>query len=137
MSHQPSSAPRVSLVDPRTLARVTTRDEDGVTVAEITGEVDISNVESVGRVLTQVSNQASGLVVDLREATYLDSSAISLLHDLASRLTQRSQRLTIVCGAQSLPRRVLTVTGLDARAPVFEELAQAVAAAASLDEEGG
>jgi anti-anti-sigma factor len=86
----------------------------------------ISNVGVVAETLTRLSNLALGLVVDLRDTTYLDSSAISLLHDLSIRLTHRTQSLVIVCDSQSLPRRVLTLTGLDTRAPVVDDVGTAV-----------
>ena len=126
MSEEPPYAPAEPAVEPADLAAVSLQDHDGVTIAAITGEVDISNVDAVARTLTKLSNSALGLVIDLCRATYLDSSGISLLHDLATRLTQRSQRLIIVCGAESRPRRVLTLTGLGARTPVVDDIGTAV-----------
>jgi anti-anti-sigma factor len=110
------------------LARITVTDHDGLSVASIAGEVDISNVGQVSSALTELSNQALGLVVDLRAVDYLDSTGISLLHDLARRLRQRSQLLVIVSPEGSPPRRVLELTALDAQTAVFDELRPAIAA---------
>jgi anti-anti-sigma factor len=109
------------------LATVALHDDDGVTVAAISGEVDISNVGTVGEILDQLPNQALGLVVDLSATSYLDSSGISLLHNLATRLDQRAQRLAIVCGERSLPHRVLTLTGVPGRMPVLGAVPDALA----------
>lgn len=108
------------------LATVTVVERDGVTVASISGEVDISNVEVVAEILDRLPNQAVGLVIDLSVTSYLDSAAISLLHSLATRLGQRGQRMAIVCGERSLPHRVLTLTDVHSRTPVLDHVEQAV-----------
>jgi stage II sporulation protein AA (anti-sigma F factor antagonist) len=110
------------------LAHVDLQDHDGVYVAAITGEVDISNVDDVTRQLAGLPNHAHGLVVDLRLVVYLDSTGISMLHDLAGRLRERSQQLIIVCPQGSPPRRVLELTGLVTRTTVVDDLAPAVQA---------
>jgi stage II sporulation protein AA (anti-sigma F factor antagonist) len=108
------------------LARVDIQNHDGVHVAAITGEVDISNVDDVTRRLIGLPNFAPGLVVDLRLVTYMDSTGISMLHDLAGRLRERSQKLIVVCPPGSPPRRVLELTGLITRTTVVDDLAPAV-----------
>ncbi|HEY1567130.1 MAG TPA: STAS domain-containing protein [Solirubrobacteraceae bacterium] len=110
------------------LAQVDIQDHDGVPVAAISGEVDISNVDDIGRRLMSLPNVAPGLVVDLRHVAYMDSTGISLLHDLAARLRQRSQQLIVVCPPGSPPRRVLELTGLITRTSVVDDLAPAVQA---------
>jgi stage II sporulation protein AA (anti-sigma F factor antagonist) len=110
------------------LARVDIQDHDGVHVAAISGEVDVSNVEDVTRRLIALPNFAHGLVIDLRLLSYMDSTGISMLHDLAARLRERSQQLIIVCPQGSPPRRVLELTGLITRTTVIDDLAPAVQA---------
>lgn len=113
---------------PGDLAHVDIQDHHGVPVAAISGEVDISNVDDVRARLIALPNLAPGLVVDLRRVDYLDSTGISLLHDLAGRLRERSQQLIVVCPPGSPPRRVLELTGLITRTTVVDELAPAVQA---------
>jgi anti-anti-sigma factor len=108
------------------LADVRLYEHDGVTVASIRGEVDVSNAGAIRSALTDLPNLAQGLVVDLGEVRYLDSTGISLLHDLAARLSQRSQRLIVVCPPDTPPRRVIELTGLHVRAPVLDDLALAI-----------
>jgi anti-anti-sigma factor len=110
------------------LAHVAVQDHDGVPVAAISGEVDISNVDDITRQLIALPNFAPGLVVDLRLVAYMDSTGISLLHDLAGRLRERSQQLIVVCPPGSPPRRVLELTGLITRTTVVDDLAPAVQA---------
>lgn len=122
MTDEPTPSARV--LD---LATVTVEDREGVFVATVQGEVDISNVEMIGGFVSRVPNQALGLVIDLSETLYIDSSGISLLHNLVTRLGQRAQGLVVVCRRASSPYRVLTLTGFDVRAPVVEELPEAIA----------
>ena len=110
------------------LAHVTLLEREGVTVAAISGEVDVSNAGQVATALTELPNLAHGLVVDLHALDYLDSTGVSLLHDLAARLRQRSQRLIVVCPPESVPRRVLELTALHVRTPVLDELGPAIEA---------
>jgi anti-anti-sigma factor len=117
-----------SMRAPGDLAHVAIQDHDGVPVAAISGEVDISNVDDITRQLIALPNLAPGLVVDLRLVAYMDSTGISLLHDLAGRLRERSQQLIVVCPPGSPPRRVLELTGLITRTTVADDLAPAVQA---------
>jgi anti-anti-sigma factor len=117
-----------SVPTPVDLAHVDMQDHDGVPVAVISGEVDISNIDDITRQLTALPNFAPGLVVDLRLVAYMDSTGISLLHDLAGRLRERSQQLIVVCPPGSPPRRVLELTGLITRTTVVDDLAPAVQA---------
>ncbi len=113
---------------PDGFAHVAMQDHDGVPVAVISGEVDIANIDDITRQLIALPNFAPGLVVDLRRVDYMDSTGISLLHDLAGRLRERSQQLVVVSPPGSPPRRVLELTGLITRTTVVDDLAPAVQA---------
>ncbi|HET8976803.1 MAG TPA: STAS domain-containing protein [Solirubrobacteraceae bacterium] len=123
-SAAPSNEP---FLPPRELASVRVEDRDGIAVASVSGEVDVSNVDEVARALTGLSNLHLGLVVDLSAVEYLDSTGISLLHDLAQRFRQRGQVLAVISPPGSPPRRMLELTALDVQAAVFDELGPAIA----------
>jgi anti-sigma B factor antagonist len=125
---EPPAGPGAPAGAAQDLARVILEDRDGVTVAAISGEVDISNAAMVSRTLTGLPNLAHGLVVDLSAVEYLDSTGISLLHELAVRLRQRSQRLIVVCPAQAPPRRVLELTALHSTVTILDDLPPAIQA---------
>jgi len=108
------------------LAEVSAAEHDGTMVVTVSGEVDISNVDRVAEVIFVQPNTGDGLIVDLSQVRYLDSTAISLLHDLALRLRQRAQRLVVVSPADSPPRRVLELTALSTNAPLVEDLESAL-----------
>jgi anti-anti-sigma factor len=108
------------------LATVSIVEAGDVSVATLQGEIDISNVDTLAQSFDKLPNQSLGLVVDLTEVSYLDSSAISLLHDLATRLGQRAQGLVVVSRESSAPYRVLTLTEFTSRAPVVADVQEAI-----------
>jgi anti-sigma B factor antagonist len=108
------------------LAQVSVHDRDGITIATITGEVDLSNAAEVGQKLTDLPNVAPGLIVDLRGTSYVDSTGIALLCDLALRLRQRSQPFVIVSAPSSAARRVLEISGFHTQITIADEMAPAI-----------
>jgi anti-anti-sigma factor len=108
------------------LATVSIVEDADVSVATLQGEIDISNVDALARSLDRLPNHSLGLVVDLIEVSYLDSSGISLLHNLATRLGQRAQGLVVVSRENSAPYRVLTLTEFTSRTPVVADAQEAI-----------
>lgn len=126
-------------MDSQVLRRTT--EDDGVLLAELVGEVDISNAFELGEALVAaVSNTTLGIVLDLTGATYLDSAGVHVLLRLHRRLRARRQQLRLVIPATSLIAEVLVFTGVPSVAPLHESVADAVAAmreAVALDDSGG
>jgi anti-anti-sigma factor len=101
---------------------------DDVVVARLSGEVDLSNATEVGDELsTSVPNTALGLVLDLTATTYLDSSGVHLVFDLAERLRTRQQQFRIVVPTGAPIRRVLRIVELDDTVPVLASVEEAAA----------
>jgi anti-anti-sigma factor len=93
------------------------------TVVTLTGEVDLSNAAMVRRaILESVPNLDMEVAVDLTRVRYLDSAGIAMLFDLARRLSEHNQRLTMVVPSASLVRRSLEASGWPPDAPVLESL---------------
>jgi anti-sigma B factor antagonist len=126
-----SDPPPNAIAASEKLASVSRRERDGLIIAAIQGEIDISNATEIGRELTNMSNRALGLVVDLTEVDHLDSSGIALLYDLQVRLARRDQRLVVVAPINSAARRVLELTAFDKRATIEEDVDSATSAARS------
>jgi anti-anti-sigma factor len=106
------------------------RTEDGVVIARLVGEIDLSNAKAVGSLIAgAVPNDAAGVVIDLTETTYLDSSGVHLVFDMAERLSGRQQRLALAVPESSRIRRVLDLVNVQATVPV--ELTPEAAAAAA------
>jgi anti-anti-sigma factor len=117
------------------LATVTVDRVSDVVVAHIDGEIDLSNVDEIRGVLVgAVDNEVLGLVVDLSETTYLDSTGIRLLFELVHRLQTRRRQLRLVVTDQALVRRVIVLTQLEDRVPIDFDVNCAVAALQDADD---
>jgi anti-anti-sigma factor len=108
--------------------RITTVDRDGVAVVALVGEHDLSTAPDVGYALRQP--RATGLVVDLSQTTFLDSSILGVLLTAARDAEQRQASFAVVISDDpvSAPRRIFDLTGLISALPVETDLAAAVAA---------
>jgi len=101
------------------LADIEMQERDGVPVASVRGEVDVSNADDLGRELHGlVPNSALGLVLDLTETTYFDSSGVRLLFDLGERLGRRQQALRVVVAEESFLADLLQTINFVVFAPV-------------------
>jgi anti-anti-sigma factor len=114
---------------PDRLASVRRSEQDGVIIAAVEGEIDASNAADIGRELTDITNEARGLVVDLGQVGHLDSTGIALLYELHIRLGRRGQTLAVVAPAGGAARRVLELTAFDTRAVVTGDVDGALLAA--------
>jgi len=114
------------------LASVRIETMQGTPVARVNGEIDASNARLLGQRLTDsVPNTAMGLVVDLTETSYLDSSGIQLLFELADRLRRRQQELHVVVPPESFVSDVLQAVNLSGAAKTDTSVLAALEALAS------
>jgi anti-sigma B factor antagonist/stage II sporulation protein AA (anti-sigma F factor antagonist) len=114
------------------LAEVTIDQRGTVLVARITGEVDLSNVEDVRTALVDaVEHESECLVLDLTETSYLDSTGVRLLFELAERLHGRRQELRLVVDDGALVHRVIVLTQLHQRVPLDQTVSAAIDAFAA------
>jgi anti-sigma B factor antagonist len=104
------------------------READEVVVARLTGELDISAADSTGRRIAEaVPSSARGVVVDMSELEFIDSSGVSMLFSLARRVGSRRQELRVVAPAGKPVARVLDIVEFDRAAPVHPDVDSAVA----------
>jgi anti-sigma B factor antagonist len=100
---------------------------DSVGVVALSGEVDIVQANSLReRLLGAVRNEDLGLVVDLSDTTYIDSVGVSLLFELAERLSERQLRLAVVLPQAGLVERVLKIVNLKSVAPIHPSVDEAL-----------
>ena len=96
------------------LANLAVASANGVVVATLSGEIDLSNAAEITRtVVGRVPNEAVGLVIDLSDVAYLDSAGVRMLAELERRLGWRSQAFRVVAPEGSRTRKVLSIAGLD------------------------
>ena len=96
-----------------------------VPVAHVFGEIDLSNAGLIRRAIELGStNQELGLIVDLSEVRFLDSSGIHMLFDLSRRCAERQQSFAIVVPPDSRVRRSLDLGGVLASLRVLTSAAE-------------
>ena len=101
------------------IAKLSHETVDGVEVVSVTGELDASNAAELSlELLGSISNQAHAVVVDLSNTTYIDSSGISLIFNVAEGVRTRRQRLRLVVVPRSFVAEVLTTVSLDDSVPI-------------------
>jgi anti-anti-sigma factor len=102
---------------------------DSVGIVTLTGEMDIVRAQELReRLLGAVRNEDLGLVVDLTNTTYIDSVGVSLLFELAERLSERQLRLAVVVPETGLVERVLKIVNLDSVTEIHSTVEEALAA---------
>lgn len=97
------------------LAAVSSQRVDDVVVASVQGEVDLSNAESLLTSLLELGMApgVSSLVADLSHTSYIDSSGIRALFELAEQLDRLGRRLQTVVPSDSPLQRVLTLAQVE------------------------
>jgi anti-anti-sigma factor len=101
--------------------------DDDVVVARLTGELDISVAEKTGRQIADaVPSSALGVVVDMGELEFMDSSGVSMLFSLARQVGSHRQQLRVVAPQGRPVARVLEIVEFGRAAPVHEDLDSAV-----------
>lgn len=102
---------------------------DGVPVACVRGQIDLSNRAEVEDGLTrELGNVDHGLVLDLSRVAYVDSAGVTLLFALAERLRDRQLQLRLVVPEDNRIRRVLDLVDVSSVAAVDVQVEDAVAA---------
>jgi anti-anti-sigma factor len=95
-------------------------------VVSVTGEIDRSNSDHLSESITQSTEEALCLVVDVSELQYLDSAALTMVHQLAEVSTRR---FLLVALAGSRARRLLEIAGMDTILVIVETIDAALAIA--------
>jgi anti-anti-sigma factor len=89
-----------------------------VAVVRVDGEVDLANAEELAGALRAGGDGADrGIVLDLREVPFMDSTGLKVIL-IASR--DLDPTLAVVCGTGSAVRRLLDLAGVADRVPSFE-----------------
>lgn len=95
------------------------RDDDVHTIA-IAGEMDLSNAAEVERELVRAeATNATRIIIDLSELTFMDSTGIRLLITAHARSRTDGDRLMLVRPPARV-FRVLTIAGVDELLPFAE-----------------
>jgi anti-anti-sigma factor len=110
-----------------TLPQLRLADRGTVPVAHLAGDIDVSSAATMkDQLLKTVENQDMGMVVDLSDATYVDSAGLNLLFDLAERLSVRQVDLAVVFPEGGIVDRVVTLVDLGSVADIHHSVDSAV-----------
>jgi anti-sigma B factor antagonist len=105
------------------LAQIAVHDEDELRVVTVAGEVDASNADDMrAAALEDFPNSPRGMILDLRELSYIDSAGIAFIFEAAERLGRRGQALALVVAPGAVFRRALDVTEIDLVTPILPTL---------------
>jgi anti-anti-sigma factor len=81
-------------------------------VLSVAGELDVVSVPQLLELVPSIVADAHGVVVDLREVSFLDSSGVRFLHRLAHTCAAAGTGVRVVAPPSSRARRVLDIVGM-------------------------
>ncbi len=101
-----------------------------VSVVALHGEHDISTVPAVEAALDGILEQGMNVVVDLSEASFIDSSVLRATM-LGHRALTPARIVAVAATPGTLPRRLIDLVALSAIIPTFDTLEDAIATASN------
>ena len=104
------------------LARVRFDRDEKILTTTIAGEIDISNAGDLRRSIDAQLADATTVIIDLSATTFLDSTGVALLFEMATRLRTTRRTLYLVIPADAPIRRIATLTSLDEEVTVLPNL---------------
>lgn len=88
----------------------------------------MSNADDLAAAIrSRVSNHALGLVVDMTKVSFIDSSGLAILFELARRLRSGRQQLRVVVPRASSVRMATDLVDLGSAAGIDESIDAAIA----------
>ena len=100
--------------------------DNGLALVSVAGELDLHTAPLLRDALAiALKREESGLVVDLDECEFLDSTALGTLVEANAHLSRRNRRLSLVAPGGGV-RRALEVMGLDRVFALHESRASAL-----------
>ncbi len=106
---------------------IATAAQDGALVVTVRGELDLYTAPDLrARMLKAIADGATAVVLDLRETTFMDSTALGVIIAAMKALRAQGGRLVLVNDSRSISK-TLAITGLDELLAVERTVADAVA----------
>jgi anti-sigma B factor antagonist len=98
---------------------------DDARVVSFHGDHDISTVDLVRERLRDAADGDGVIIIDLADATFIDSSVAGALLEAYRRDTPPRMRFVVASGTP--PRSLFTVLGFDGSVPIYERREDALA----------
>ncbi|MBN1809408.1 MAG: STAS domain-containing protein [Planctomycetes bacterium] len=106
--------------------------KDGLAVVKVKGLVDLESSPALrSRIIGLCGGDVKGVLMDMSEVKYLDSSGMATLVELLNRLAAAGRKM-VITGLKNEMRQMFSITKLDDR---FRFCADAAEAAALLGKE--
>ena len=106
---------------------------DAVPVVHLAGDIDVVQAGRLrDRLLTLVQNKDAGLVLDLSEVRYIDSSGVNVMFELAERLAEGQIKFGVVIPEGGLVERVLDIVDIRSVASAHRSVGDAVGAVSTV-----
>ena len=108
--------------------RVEAKSEPTLHTVSVSGELDQSTAPQLRDALAGVlGDQAGGVLVDLSDCNFIDSTGLSLLVETKRQLSEDERRFGVCCADVDV-RRLLELTGIDQAVGLFDTRDEAAAA---------
>lgn len=105
-----------------------TREVDGYSVIEVTGEVDVHTAPDLDAKLTEVvAGGSNALIVDLSAVEFMDSTGLGVLVKALKHVRENGGSLAVVTATDRISK-VFRITGLDAAIGLYDSVDEAVQA---------
>lgn len=86
---------------------LTTRQAPEATVVTVTGELDVLTARKLTPQLNDIVRRKQGdAVIDLSQAEFIDSFALTVLLNTQRRLARQGRKLTVICGEGPVRRAI-------------------------------
>jgi anti-sigma B factor antagonist len=99
----------------------------GCAVVVAAGEIDLCAAAVLDEVLAEAAEVSDRIIIDLTDVTFLDSTGMKVMLDALNRNHHRQRGTLCLVGLSRAVYRVLEVTHLTSRFPVYASLRAAVA----------
>jgi anti-sigma B factor antagonist len=108
--------------------KVSSESEAKLRTVSVIGELDQGTAPELRTVLDEAMDEAgSGVLVDLSDCGFIDSTGLSLLVEAMRRLTEEDRRFGVCCADRDVSR-LLELTGIDQAVNLFETRDEGIAA---------
>lgn len=107
------------------LLHIETEERPEGTVARVSGEVDLANVDHLKQAIQPVLRNGRNVILDLSHLRYIDSTGLYVLAYAHKALQQHNCQLVVV-GASPTITKILRIFGLDGLAPRVSSLDEAM-----------
>jgi anti-sigma B factor antagonist len=108
--------------------RVQAETMEGLHAVSVSGELDQSTAPELRTALADLLGDVSGgVLVDLSDCAFIDSTGLSLLVETKRQLAEDTRRFGVCCPDPDV-RRLLELTGIDQAVGLFDTRDQAISA---------